>query len=245
MSNQKESGAPDPFLVWERPEPKKRPAPAPLSRDRIVRAAITLADAEGLAAVSLRKVAALLRSSPMRLYGYIDTKEELLDLMVDAAYGEMIAEGPFQGGWQDCLRTMAQRTREAVHRHAWLTELLSGRPLQGPNAMTYSEAALAALSDQPGFEDIAVTLQTLKTVTAYVVGALQDEASEHHAVQVSGMTKEEWQLATYPYLERMLATGRFPNIARIVKEVEHPSPAEEFERGLQIILDGVAARMNS
>ncbi|MDQ0324242.1 AcrR family transcriptional regulator [Rhodopseudomonas julia] len=245
MSNQKESRVPNPFLVWERPEPEKRPAPVPLSRDRIVRAALALADAEGLAAVSLRKIAALLGSSPMRLYGYIDTKEELLDLLVDAVYGEMIAEGPLEGGWQDALRTMAHRTREAVHRHAWLTELLSGRPHQGPNAMVYNEASLAALSSQRGFEDIAVTLQTLKTVNAYVVGALQDEASERHAIQASGMTKEEWQLATYPYLERMLATGRFPNIARIVKEVEHPSPAEEFERGLQIILDGVAARMNS
>ncbi|WP_245319320.1 TetR/AcrR family transcriptional regulator C-terminal domain-containing protein [Consotaella salsifontis] len=193
--------------------------------------------------MSLRKVAAQLGSGPMRLYGYIATKEELLDLMVDAVYGEMIAEGPFEGTWQDTLRTMAHRMRGAAHRHAWLTELLSGRPLRGPNAMTYSEAALAALGSQKGFEDIAVTLQTLKTVTAYVVGALLDEASERHAIQASGMTQEEWQLATYPYLQRVLATGRFPNIARIVEEVEHPSQAEEFERGLRIILDGVAARM--
>ncbi|WP_116133545.1 TetR/AcrR family transcriptional regulator [Tropicimonas sp. IMCC34043] len=244
MSDREESDLPNPVLVWERPEPERRPAPVPLSRDRIVNAAIELADAEGLSAVSLRKVAGLLGSGPMRLYGYIDTKEELLDLMVDAVYAEMIAEGPLDGGWQDALRTMAHRTRGVVHRHAWLTVLLSGRPHQGPNAMIHREASLAALSGQPGFADIAVALQALKTVNAYVVGALQDEASERHAIQASGMTDEEWQLATYPYLQRMLATGRFPNIARIVEEVDHPSHAEEFERGLQIILDGIAARMN-
>src|SRR3954470_10993059 len=72
------------MLVWERPEPPNRPVPAPLDRERIVRTAMGLADADGLEAVSLRKVAAALGVGPMRLYGYLDSKDELLDLMVDA-----------------------------------------------------------------------------------------------------------------------------------------------------------------
>src|SRR3712207_4865231 len=77
------------MLVWERPEPPDRPVLAPLSLERLVRAAIRLADADGLEAVSLRKVAAALDVGPMRLYGYIATKEELLDLMVDSVYAEI------------------------------------------------------------------------------------------------------------------------------------------------------------
>jgi AcrR family transcriptional regulator len=77
--------------VWERPEPLTRPAPAPLSRELIVRAAIAIADDDGLAAVSVRKVAAALDAGPMRLYGYLSTKDELLELMVDAVYGEIMS----------------------------------------------------------------------------------------------------------------------------------------------------------
>src|SRR6185437_1083339 len=96
------------MVVWERPEPPDRPVPAPLSRERLVRAAIQLADADGLDAVSLRKVAAALDVGPMRLYGYIATKEELLDLMVDAVYAEIRPAGD---GWRQVLRSLAEATR--------------------------------------------------------------------------------------------------------------------------------------
>ena len=109
------------MLVWERPEPPDRPVPAPLSRKRIVRAAIRLADADGLDAVSLRKVAAALDVGPMRLYGYIATKEELLDLMVDAIHAEIRPTGD---GWREVLRSVAETTRKAVHQHEWLADLL-------------------------------------------------------------------------------------------------------------------------
>ncbi|MET8876823.1 TetR family transcriptional regulator, partial [Nocardia sp. NPDC004604] len=105
------------MLVWERPEPPDRPVPAPLSRERIVRAAIRLADVDGLPAVSLRKVAAALDVGPMRLYGYIATKEELLDLMVDAVYAEIRPAGK---GWRAVLRSLAETTRQAAHQHEWL-----------------------------------------------------------------------------------------------------------------------------
>lgn len=86
------------MLIWERPEPAARSSLSPLSRDRIVRAAIGLADGDGLPAVSLRKVAAALDAGPMRLYRYVDTKEELLDLMVDAVYAEIPLPEPLEEG---------------------------------------------------------------------------------------------------------------------------------------------------
>ena len=95
------------MLVWERPEPPDRPVLAPLSRERIVRAAIQLADADGLVAVSLRKVAAVLDVGPMRLYGYIATKEELLDLMLNAVHAEIQPAG---NDWRQVLRSVAEAT---------------------------------------------------------------------------------------------------------------------------------------
>src|SRR5271156_2258723 len=91
----------EPRSVWERAEPTPRPAPAPLTREGIVRAAIAIADAEGLASVSLRKVAAALDAGPMRLYGFMSTKDELLDLMVDAVWGEFASPDLIPGGWRE------------------------------------------------------------------------------------------------------------------------------------------------
>ena len=237
------TGAPGAAVVWERPEPVRRPPPEALSRERIVRAAIALADAEGLGAVSLRKVGASLEAGPMRLYGYLSTKEELLDLMVDRVYEEMMSAGPLQGEWRAALRTLAHRTRRAAQEHPWFTELLGGRPHQGPNALAHLEASLAALSGPPGFEHIDTALRAVWTVNAYVIGALQSEASEQRAERDSGLNKTQWQRAHWPYLQRMLATGRFPALARAVQDATPPAPDGVFDQGLDCVLDGLAARL--
>ncbi|MBU8899110.1 TetR/AcrR family transcriptional regulator [Corallococcus sp. H22C18031201] len=234
---------PETALIWERPEPAPRPKPEPLSRERIVRAALTLADTEGLASVSVRKVAAALDAGPMRLYGYVSTKEELLELMVDAVYGELVAEGPLRGSWREALRAMAQRTRRAAHAHPWLVDLLVGRIHLGPHALAYLEAALAALDGAPGFETVDAILQAVGTVNAFVIGAIRNEASERSAERESGMTKKEWQHATSPYLERMVATGRFPMLGKVMREATHPSFDVAFDQGLDCILEGLATRL--
>ncbi len=230
-------------LIWERPEPASRPAPGPLSRDRIVRVAIAIADAEGLASVSFRKVGAALDAGPMRLYGYVATKEELLELMVDAVYGEMVSAGPTCGDWREALRSIAHRTRRAAGEHKWFIDLLGGRPHLGPNALEHLEASLAALSATPGFEDINAVMLAARTVNAYVIGALRGEAIELRAGLVSGMTESEWQKASWPYIQRMIATGRFPTLAKVVEDATHPSPEVVFDRGLDCVLDGIAARL--
>ena len=231
-------------LVWDRPEPAKRPAPKPLSRDRIVRAAIAIADKKGLEAVSLRNVAAALDAGPMRLYGYLSTKEELLELMVDEVYGEMEAAGPMRGGWRKALRTMAHRVRDAAKKHPWFVDLLGGRPHVGPHALVQLEAALAALHQAAGFEDIDEVLCANRTVTAYVIGALRCDASELRAERESGMNETEWQLASWPYIERIVASGNFPTLGKVVHDAKHASPDVMFDRGLDCVLDGIAARLS-
>jgi AcrR family transcriptional regulator len=242
QAREKPTGPAPHELLWDRPEPVKRPVPSPLTRDRIVRAAVAIADKEGHVGVSLRKVAAKLKAGPMRLYGYTSTKEGLLELMVDAVYGEIIETKPGRVGWREALRSMARNTRAASKRHPWFVDLLGGRLHLGPNALAYLEASLAAVSGTRGFEDVDDAVQALGTVHAYVVGAIRGEASELRAELQSGMSEPEWQDATWPYLDRMIATGRFPMIARVIKEAKHPSKDVAFERGLECVLAGIAAR---
>ncbi|WP_103351636.1 TetR/AcrR family transcriptional regulator [Amycolatopsis sp. CA-128772] len=225
------------MLVWERPEPPERPAPGPLSREAIVRAAIRLADADGLDAVSLRKVAGALDVGPMRLYGYIDTKEELLDLMVDAVYAGIRADGD---GWREVLRSHAEAVRRAVHRHEWLADLIGGRPQLGPNTLAGGDAVLAGLSGI----DLDVVVPAVAAVNAYVIGAVRREIGERRAERVSGLDQRQWQAAYGPYLQRTFATGRFPAVASMVRDGPHLTAGETFRLGLEFLLDGIAARIS-
>lgn len=230
-------------LIWERPEPPSRPALTPLSRERIVAAAITLADADGLTAVSLRKVAAELDAGPMRLYGYLSTKEELLDLMVDAVYAEIPA--PESGDWRAALRSLAHRLRDAAHRHPWFADLAGGRPSLGPHALAHMEGTLAALDGAPGFDHIDTVARAVETVSAYAIGAIRKESAEWRAEATSGMDVRQWQHAVGPYLTRALATGRYPTVAKLVRDAAHLSVDAVFDAGLEYVLAGVAARLAS
>ena len=232
-------------LVWERSEPARRPAPGPLSRERIVRAAIAIADKEGLAEVSLRKVAAKLNAGPMRLYTYTATKEGLLELMVDSIYGEIASKGPVRGDFRKTLRSIAERTRQAAKKHPWFVDLLGRRPPLGPHALDHYEASLAALSEVRGFENVDDALQAYGTLNAYVVGAIKVEAASLHAERETGLSESDWQAASWPYLERVIATGRFPMIAKVVSEATHPSSELTFERGLECVIEGIALRLGA
>ncbi|POX47406.1 TetR family transcriptional regulator [Streptomyces sp. Ru71] len=225
------------MLVWERPEPPDRPVPAPLSRERIVRAAVALADANGLEAVSLRKVASALGVGPMRLYGYIDTKEELLDLMVDAVHAEIRPSGD---DWREVLRSLAETTRQAAHRHEWLADLIGGRPQLGPNTLAGGEAVLAAMAGVA----LDVVVPAVAAVHAYVIGAVRREITERRAERATGMDKRQWQAAFGPYLRRAFATGRYPALASVVHDGPHPDADETFRTGLDFLLDGIAARIS-
>ncbi|MGW2428644.1 TetR/AcrR family transcriptional regulator [Streptomyces sp. NPDC001640] len=225
------------MLVWERPEPPDRPVPPPLSRERIVRAAIQLADADGLDAVSLRKVATALDVRPMRLYSYIAGKDELLDLMVDAAYAEI---RPVGDGWREVLRSLAETTRRAAHEHEWLADLLGGRPQLGPHALASGETVVAALGDV----DVDAIMPVVASVNAYVIGAVRREIAERRAERATGMDEKRWQAALGPYLERTFATGRFPALATVVRDAAHLDADHTFRIGLDFLLDGIEARIS-
>lgn len=203
-----------------------------------MRTAIQLADADGLDAVSLRKVATALDVRPMRLYGYIASKEELLDLMVDAVHAEI---RPVGDGWREMLRSLAEATRHAAHEHEWLAELLGGRPQLGPHALATGETVVAALSGV----DVDAIMPVVAAVNAYAIGAVRREVAERRAERATGMDEKRWQASLGPYLERTFATGRFPALATVVRDAAHLDADHTFRIGLDFLLDGIEARISN
>lgn len=225
-------------LIWERPEPRGRTV-VPIDRGRIVTAAVALADAEGLAGLSMRKVAAELHVSPMRLYGYVATKDELLDLMADSAYGEIAALLGDASGWESALRTIAVTTRDCALRHEWFVELIGGRPHLGPHALDVMEATASALASALGPEGGDRLLAALGVFNAYLVGAVRNEVTERRQSRETGTDETQWRASVGVYLGRQLATGRYPTTQRILDGEIEGDPAETFDSEIAIIIRGV------
>src|SRR4051794_33014638 len=115
---------------WNRPTESR---PSGLSREAIVAAAIAIADEEGLEAVSIRRIATRLETRPMSLYSHIETKGELIDLMMDEVIGETLLPGELPEDWREALRQIAHAMRAAARAHPWsIAPALRRRPL-GPN----------------------------------------------------------------------------------------------------------------
>ncbi|WP_184950971.1 TetR/AcrR family transcriptional regulator [Paractinoplanes abujensis] len=224
--------------VWERPEPQPRAAPVALSRAKIAATAIGLADSHGLDGVSVRKIANELGVGPMRLYDYVTNRSELLDLMVDAVYAEIAVTGP-ESGWRATLVAIAHRTRTAALDHEWFADLLGSRPHLGPNALAVGEATAAALSSAPGLDGVESLQQALGVLNAFLIGALRAEITERQVARATGTDEAAWQSALGPYLTRMLETGRYPTVARLVHDGAHLEPEQTFHRNLTTVLDGI------
>ena len=229
---------PVPPSVWTRPRPEpRRRAPGV---DQYVAAALTVADAEGLAAVSMRRVAGDLGSGTASLYRYITNRDELVDLMIDAAQGEDPLPESTED-WRADLGAVAHALRATLLRHPWLAGELTGRPALGPNSLRRSESALrAAVALTP---DITLASQALGAVRAYVLGSVAAQQALLRAEQRSGLTEEEWQHSHGPYIREVLAAGEHPMLARRVLEAEELDPDVEFAFGLDCVLDGLAARL--
>jgi AcrR family transcriptional regulator len=226
----------DPALVWTRARrtPRRR---AP-SVDQIVAKAVAIADAEGGAALSMRRVAGEFGSGTASLYRYVTGRDEVLDLMVDAVLGE---DGPpaRSGDWRRDLTDVARRLRAVLLRHPWLSSELAGRPTLGPNSLRQADAALGAASALTS--DASLAANVVATVRAYVFGAVADELAEVHAQRRTGLTEEQWRASLGPYVRQIIDSGAYPHFARRVLEAEDPDPEQRFEFGLACVLDGVAA----
>ncbi|MCP9619152.1 TetR/AcrR family transcriptional regulator [Nocardia otitidiscaviarum] len=232
-----EPADPAAHLVWNKDQ--RTPARRAPSVDRIVRTAIGIADADGLAAVSMRRVATDLGSGTASLYRYVASRDDLLDLMIDTVHGETEPPRPSGDGRAD-LAAIAGHLRDTLLRHPWLGPELAGRPALGPNSLRRHDIALAAASELTS--DITLAANIVDAVTAYVLGAAGQELAEMQAQRRSGLSEQQWREAVGPYLRGVIAEGAYPHFARRVIDARDSSAAERFAFGLDCVLDGIAAQ---
>jgi AcrR family transcriptional regulator len=212
--------------------------------DKIVDAAIALADAEGLGVVTMRRVAQALDVAPMSLYTYVPGKAELIDLMLDTVYARMPRSEPAGPGWRARLTAVADDNRALYERHPWLAAVSTSRPPLGPGVTAKYEHELRAL-DGIGLDDIEMDA-ALTFLLGFVETCARSAADIRAAQHESAMSDAEWWSANEPLLAKVFDADRYPLASRVGSAAGaahggayHPDHAYAF--GLQRVLDGLAA----
>lgn len=229
-------------LLWRTRQPGSRGPRGSLSLDRIVRAAVEIADAEGLAAVSMRRVAERLKVTTMSLYRHVPGKDDLIDLMFDAASGPPDTSG-WPEDWRGGLTAYAHAMWDVLRARPWMLDVPLGGPPLGPNNLAWMEAALSTMDDTGlgGDEMVGV----LMVLTGFVMNEARLEISMARAAPRTGVSYEEWGRVYGRMLSKVTGDDRFPTLARIVAsgafDDDRSGPEEDFDYGLSVLLDGVAA----
>ena len=227
----------------QRPARRRQPREpeAELSRERVVDAAIRVADAEGMAALSMRRVATELGIATMSVYRYVPGKDELVDLMADAEMGRVRLPDPPPEGWRAQLELVARLQWEHYKRHPWLAPALSmTRPQLLPNGIRHTEWSLRALSGL-GL-DPNTMLHAAVTLVGYVRGNAVNLEAEAEARQETGITDEQWMESQSSALSQLLAAGPYPTFADLMAQPGLDLDIDSlFEFGLRRLLDGLAA----
>ncbi|MEU8892640.1 TetR/AcrR family transcriptional regulator [Streptomyces sp. NPDC048442] len=206
------------------------------TRGAITAAAVTLADAEGLDAVTMRRVAAEVGAGVMSLYSYAPDKETLLELMVDHVSAELApatTASPLTGDWRADLKSVARLQRAQMLRHRWLPAALSTRRSLGPNALAFLEHALAAL--RPTGLDGAAKLEVFSQLTGFVSSYVGHEITQAAAADHPDRTAAEIR-----YLTAVAADGHHPELAEVLAAPPRPlSPDAMFTRFLDRLVGGL------
>lgn len=227
-------------LLWRtRERPTRGPQPG-LSLDEIVDAAIKIADAEGLDALSMRRVAADLGVGTMSLYRYFPRKSVLINLMLERVSDPGDAAQRYAGlDWRGVLEANARESRALYLTHRWLLQVNWSRPLLGPNSVAGLEALVSRL-DGLGLTD-QEKIAVLSLINSYVIGSVRTEILYDRAVEETGLRDEEFWARQLPFLEKAMTSGRYPAMAALDEDTFAMGWEETFEWGLARLLDGVAA----
>ncbi|MGF1647135.1 MAG: TetR/AcrR family transcriptional regulator [Kineosporiaceae bacterium] len=243
-------------LLWRTgPTPGRGPRPS-LDPDAVAAAAIEIADTEGLAAVSMRKVAERLGRSAMSLYSYVPGKGELLDLMLDRVLDDHPRDFDTGRGWRPAVEAAARAAWDFQLRHPWVLQVAGGRTPLGPTRLDLDEAALR-LFDGSGLTAVE-TLRAWGAVTSFVQGAARTVADARAAERETGVSDDEWWLARapilteamnavpdrYPALNRLSTEGAFDQTDRDPDDASsylEREALDAFEFGLRLLLDGIEA----
>lgn len=229
------------------------PGPKPgLSADVIVDAAIAVADAAGMAGLSMRAVGERLGCTAMALYTYIPSKSELVDLMYDRALAELLTDYAGRAGWRAAATSWAEDTWTFYLRHPWVLQVSSARPVLGPNEFVVRET-VARILYQTGLE-ARVLRSSVGALFHFVRGSAQTIAESRQAATATGVSDEQWWLARSALLEEVAPdfAERFPmgiwlESGRTFRPEDETTPylereaKENFEVGLTVLLDGIEA----
>ncbi|MDT7844500.1 TetR/AcrR family transcriptional regulator [Streptomyces justiciae] len=229
--------------VWAREQ--RTPDQPALSRAAIVREAVAMLDADGIEALSMRKLGARLNAGATSLYRHVATKDELMELAVDEVAAEIrVPELQDGAAWRAAVTEAAAGFRATALRHPWLSSVLgqAGLAYLGPNLMTYSER-LAALFTAAGFPEPS---RAIDTVLSYVIGMSTTEAAWLTTVARSGETEATFIARLMPAAQQAAAghehlAGSYTDAAAITDPVALRD--EKFRYGLEVVLDGLALRL--
>lgn len=220
-----------PRSIWLRKERSGRGPVPEHGRDQIAAAAIRLADAGGLEAVSTRKVATAIGAGATSLYRYVENRAELYELMIDTACGELDLTPPPSGDWRADLTGLAQQLRAMYRRHPWLLDLAQGQTPLTPNGVAFLEYALSTLVD------VAAPAGSKMEAIAMVNGVATLVARAELAARGS---TEAWQAAQIEYLSAVVASGHYPHLAAAFASSTQPTgDIDLLDRTVGQILNGV------
>jgi AcrR family transcriptional regulator len=230
-------------LLWQgREQPSRGPKPG-LTLERIVTAAVEIADREGLASLSMRKVAAELGVGTMSLYRYVPGKGELLDLMLDhVIYPDPAEREAFERqlgkGWRAVMEAVGAGHYRLYQEHPWLLQVNQSRPLLGPNALLGFDLALSGLEDSglTGQEKVAM----IGTVQSYITGVARTHILQRQAAEETGVSDEEFWAAQGPILELAMESHCYPHVFALPDDAFSMSPEQDMRFGLDRLLDGLA-----
>jgi AcrR family transcriptional regulator len=206
---------------------------APLNRDRVLRAAVDLADRGGISALSMRKLGEALGVEAMSLYNHVANKSDLLDGMIDIVFSEI--DLPSGGDWRAALRRRAISARQVLRRHPWAIGLMESRTSPGPAALRHHDTVLGFLR-RGGFS-VELTGHAYSLLDSYIYGFALQEAglpfsTGEEAAQVAQEISGQFSSGQYPYLTEYAVTR--------VTQAGY-NYGEEFETGLDLILDSLHA----
>jgi len=216
-----------------------------LTRERVLEAAVALAQRGGIESLSMRRLADELGAGAMSLYHHVANKEELLDGMVDIVFGEI--ELPTTDvEWRTAMRRRAFSTREVLNRHRWAVGLMESRRSPGPASMRLHEAVLACLREA-GFS-IEMTVQAYSVQDAYIYGFALQEKSVPFDDAEGGAEVAQEQVRGFEAQQSAALAEEFPYLAEVVgghvAEVGYDF-ATAFEYGLDLILDALERRLDA
>ena len=226
---------PEPMPPMVPTPPPRRRGPRPrYGREDVARAAVAIADAEGLEAVTFRAVAARLGTGVMSLYNYIPDKQALVFDMAELIAAELALPAP-TGDWRADMHVVAGRQRDLALRHPWMIEAASHLQPLGPATLGFLEFALGAL--EPTGLPARDRLETIALINGFVLNIVRAELASRAAA-----ADPQHPAGQYAALPDLLATGRYPRFAAAMAEGGQPEtwdPAVHFDRLLDRVLDGL------